>query len=68
MVELRAELMKLETTIKSLGLEQITGMRKTLVTMVDWRVEYKNLEIATKETQVLFFAIILYIVNFLMSS
>ena len=54
MVELRAELMKLETTIKSLGLEQITGMRKTLVTMVDWKVEYKNLEIATKETQVLF--------------
>ena len=54
MVELKAELMKLETTIKSLGLEQITGMRKTLVTMVDWKVEYKNLEIATKETQVLF--------------
>ena len=68
MVELKAELMKLETTTKSLGLEQITGMRKTLVTMVDWKVEYKNLEIATKETQVLFFAIILYIVNFLMSS
>ena len=67
MVELKAELMKLETTIKSLGLEQITGMRKTLVTMVDWKVEYKNLEIATKETQVLFCAMILYIVNFLMS-
>ena len=54
MVELKAELMKLETTTKSLGLEQITGMRKTLVTMVDWKVEFKNLEIATKETQVLF--------------
>ena len=64
MVELKAELMKLETTIKSLGLEQITGMRKTLVTMVDWKVEYKNLEIVTKETQVC--AIFLYIVNFLM--
>ena len=59
MVELKAELMKLETTIKSLGLEQITGMRKTLVTMVDWKVEYKNLEIATKETQVLFWCYIL---------
>ena len=44
-------------------LEQITGTRKILVTTVDCKVEYKNLEVATKETQVRIFNLLFSLLN-----